>query len=95
MLFSYIPWITASEGRSLTTQGLQHQRPILLEFRHYSPPFLSVKTIKKPEVDKKIQACEIFTLTEYFPRADPQHSISFIDSELVKTLYSVGLLSNL
>ena len=66
MLFSYIPWITASEGRSLTTQGLQHQRPILLEFRHSSPPFLSVKTIKKPEVDKKIQACETFTLTESF-----------------------------
>ena len=66
VLFSYIPWITASEGRSLTTQELQHQRPILLEFRHSSPPFLSVKTIKKPEVDKKIQACETLTLTESF-----------------------------
>ena len=64
MLFSYIPWITASEGRSLTTQG--YQRPILLEFRHSSPPFLSVKTIKKPEVGKKIQAFETFLLTESF-----------------------------
>ena len=48
--FSYFPWITTSEGRSLTThfstkmrgekQPQEHQDPsrILLEFRHSSPP---------------------------------------------------------
>ena len=36
--------------------------PILLEFRHSSPPLC--KTHKKPEVDKKIQACETLALTE-------------------------------
>ena len=64
--FSYHPWIGASEGWSLPTQEHQHPCPILLEFRHSSPPLC--KNHKKPEVDKKIQACETltFTLTEGF-----------------------------
>ena len=72
--FSYLPWIPASEGRSLTTLFSTKMRgeeiatrtstssPILLDFRHFSPPFC--KNHKKAEVDKKIQACETLTLTE-------------------------------
>ena len=62
--FSYQPWTAASEGWSLTTQERQHPCPILIEFRHSSPPLC--KNHKKPEVDKKIQACETLTLTESF-----------------------------
>ena len=74
--FSYLPWIAASEGRRLTTlfstkmrgrkQPQEHQNPspILLEFRHSSPPLC--KNHKNPEVGKKIQACETLTLTEGF-----------------------------
>ena len=54
VLFSYYSWIAASDGRSLTTPEHQHLRPIL----SVTPPLPSVKTIKKPEVDKKIKACE-------------------------------------
>ena len=61
--FLYHPWIAASKGRSLTTQH-QHPCHILLEFRHSSPPLC--KNHKKPEIDKKIQACETSTLTEGF-----------------------------
>ena len=61
--FSYHPWIAASDGRSLSTQEHEHLCPILLlEFRHSSPPIC--KNNKKPEVDKKIPACETLTLTE-------------------------------
>ena len=62
--FSYHPWIAASECRSLTTKEHQHPCPILLEFRHSSPP--QCKNHKKPEIDKKIQKCETLTLTESF-----------------------------
>ena len=73
--FSYHPWIAAPEARSLTAQEHQHPCPILLEFRHSSPPLF--KNYKKPEVHKKIQACETLTLTEralYFPRTETQKS---------------------
>ena len=62
--FSYHPWIAASEGRSLTTQEHQHPCHILPEFCHSSPPLC--KNHKKPEVDKKIQACKTLALTESF-----------------------------
>ena len=62
--FSYHPLIAASEGQILTTQEHQHRCPILLEFRHSSPPICT--NHKKPEVDKKIRACEILTLTMSF-----------------------------
>ena len=62
--FSYHAWIAASEGQSLTTQKHQHPYPILLEFCHSSPPLC--KNHKKPEVDKKMQACKTLTLTESF-----------------------------
>ena len=62
--FSYHPQIAVSEGQSLTTQEHQHPCPIPLEFHHSSPPLC--KNHKKPEVDKKIQACETLTLTEGF-----------------------------
>ena len=62
--FSYHPWIAASKVWNFTTQEHQHPRPILLEFRHPSPPLC--KNHKKPEVDKKLQTCEILTLTESF-----------------------------
>ena len=62
--FSYQPWIAASEGRCLTLQEHPHPCPILLEFNLSSP--LVCKSHKKPEVDKKIQACETLTLTESF-----------------------------
>ena len=62
--FSYHPWIAASEGRSLTTQEHQHPCPILLEFFYSSPPLY--KNHEKPEIDKKIQACETLTFTESF-----------------------------
>ena len=62
--FSYHPWIAASGGWSLTIQEHQDSCPILLEFRHSSPPLC--KNHKKPEVDKKIQVCETLILTESF-----------------------------
>ena len=62
--FSYHPWIAATEGRSLATQEHQHSCLILLEF--VTPPLPSIKTIKRAEVAKKIQACETLTLTESF-----------------------------
>ena len=64
IIFHISPWIPASEGRSFTTQEHQNPCPILLEFRHSSPPLC--KNDKKPEVDKKIQACDTLTLTESF-----------------------------
>ena len=57
IIFHISPWIAASEGRSLTTQEHQNPSPILLEFRHSSPPLC--KNDKKPEVDT-------LTLTESF-----------------------------
>ena len=60
---SYHHWITTSEAQSLTTQE-KHPCPILLEFRHSSAPIC--KNHKKPEVDKKIQACETITLSKSF-----------------------------
>ena len=63
--FSYHPCIAASESQELTTtQEHQHPCPILLQFRHSSP--LLCKNHKKPEVDKKIQACETVGLTDSF-----------------------------
>ena len=69
--FSYLPWIAASESRSLTTLFSTKMKreeiaitPILLEFRHSSAPLR--KNHKKPEVDKKIQACEALTLIKGF-----------------------------
>ena len=75
MLFSYLSWTAASDGWSLTTlfstkmrgggeqpQEHQHPCPILLTF---CPPLC--KNQKKPEVDKKSQACEeTLTLTKGF-----------------------------
>ena len=46
----YHPWIAAFEGRSLTKQEHQDHCPILLAFRHFSPPLC--KENEKPEVDK-------------------------------------------
>ena len=60
--FSYHPWIVASEGRRLTTQ--EHQDPCLILLVTPPPPLC--KSHKKPEVDKKIQACGTLTLTESF-----------------------------
>ena len=54
MLF-FIPPL-ACKGRSLTTQEYQHPCRILLELCHSAPPIC--KSHKKPEGDKKIQACE-------------------------------------
>ena len=67
--FSYLPWIAASEGRSSTallsttrrSTSLSHS--IRVTITH---PLSSVKTIKKPDVDKKTEACEALTLTEGF-----------------------------
>ena len=66
--FSFISHVSlldcTSKGCSLTTQEHQHPCPILLEFRHSSPPLC--ENHEKPEVGKKIQACETLTLTESF-----------------------------
>ena len=62
--FLYHPWIAAFESWSLSIQNYQHSCPILSEFRHSSPPFC--KNHKKPEVNRKIQACETYTLTKNF-----------------------------
>ena len=62
--FSYDPWTAASKGRSLVTQEHEHPCPILLQFSHSSPPIC--KNHKKPEIDKKIQACETLKLTKSF-----------------------------
>ena len=60
---SYYHGITTPEGQNLTTQET-HTCPILLESRPSSPPIC--KNHKKPEVDKKIQACETITLSKSF-----------------------------
>ena len=52
---------TKMRGEEIATRT-STSSPILLEFRHFSPPFC--KNHKKPEVDKKIRACETLTLTE-------------------------------
>ena len=95
--FKYHSWIAASEGRSLITQDLQHPCPILLEFCHSSR--LLCKNQKKLEVNEKnsgmrdsdtdLQLC-IF-LGQMFKIV----RISFINSELVRTLYLAGYFSNL
>ena len=54
---------TKMRGEEIATRT-STSSPILLEFRHFSPPFC--KNHKKPEVDKKIQACETLTSTEGF-----------------------------
>ena len=46
----YHALIAAFEGRSLTKQEHQDHCPILLVFRHFSPPLC--KNNEKPEVDK-------------------------------------------
>ena len=74
--FSYHPWIAASEGQSLTAQEHQHPCPILLEFCHSFPPIC--KNHEKPEVDKKIQACETLTLTKSFVFSSCRCSKQFV-----------------
>ena len=74
--FSYHPWIAASEARSLTAQEHQHPCPILLEFRHSSPPLF--KNYKKPEVHKKFKHArhidrESFVFSSY---RDSKESVS-------------------
>ena len=89
---SYHPWIATSEGRSLTTEEQQHPCPILLEFPSLLPSPLLCKNHKKPEVYKKIQACETVTLTESFIISAcrcSKRSVSRLLT-LVRTLYSVG-----
>ena len=76
--FSCLPWIAASEGPSLTTHntllqqneggGNSHKNiniPLPFSQSSVTPPPLC-KNKKKPEVDKKIQACETLTLTKGF-----------------------------
>ena len=107
--FSCKPWIAAPKGLSLTThfctrmtgeetkpQKHQHPCPILLQFHHSSSSLC--KNHKKQEVDRKIQACDTFTLADvmvldFFMQMFKKVIISFINSELVRTLYMVGLLS--
>ena len=95
--FPYHPWIAACEGRSLTKQEHQLLSPILLEFRHSS--LLLFKNHKKPEIDKKIQACETLKLKRdlciFLVHLLKTVSILLINFELVRALYSVGFLSNL
>ena len=73
------------------SQEHQHPCPILLEFRHSSASFCKIN--KKPEVEHARHVHWPRAL--YFPYADTQNIISFIKCELVRTLYSVGLLSSL
>ena len=107
--FSCKPWIAAPKDLSLTThfctrmtgeetkpQKHQHPCPILLQFHHSSSSLC--KNHKKQEVDRKIQACDTFTLADvmaldFFMQMFKKVIISFINSELVRTLYMVGLLS--
>ena len=116
--FSYFPWITASEGRSLTThfstkmrgrkQPQEHQGPsrILLEFRHYSPPLSkNIKNLRSMRKFKHARhlhwhlhlhlALTLTGLCIFLVQMLKTVSISFINSELVRTLYLVWLLSNL
>ena len=58
--FSYHPSIAASEGGSLTTQEHKYPSPILIEFRHSSPPFC------KNPTKTRGQECETLALTEGF-----------------------------
>ena len=54
-----------NEGGRKKPQEHQHPSPILLQFRHSSPPLC--KNHKNPDVDKKIQAyARHLTLTEGF-----------------------------
>ena len=74
--FSYLLWIAASEGRSLTKliptkmrgEGNSHKTSASLLHSIRVPSLLPhlCKHHKKPEVEKKIQACETLTLTEGF-----------------------------
>ena len=87
-------------GGGHTATKYQHPCPILLQFRHYrhsSLPFW--KNHKKTEVDKKIQACKTINidhrLCTFLVQMLKIVSISFINFKLVRTLFSVGLLSNL
>ena len=64
LMYHITPGLLLSICRSLTAQEHQHPCPILLEFRHSSPPLC--KNHKKHNVDKKIQICETVTLTESF-----------------------------
>ena len=94
--FSYLPWIAGSKGWSLTTLFSTKMRrekittktlPTLslipLEFRHSSA--ILCKKHKKPEVDKKTQACESLTFTEDFV---------FFSSRWSKLLVSCSLTLN-
>ena len=79
------------DGEETQPQEYQHPCPILLDLHHSS---LNVfKNHEKPDVDKKTQVCKEWRAL-YFSRADAV-SISFIDSELIRTLYLLELLLNL
>ena len=84
--FSYHPSIAASEGGSLTTQEHKYPCPILIEFRHSSPPFC------KNHTKTRGQECETLALTEGFLFTSYRCSRQSV-SRL--TLYSVQLLSSL
>ena len=69
---------------------------VLLEFCHSSLPLC--KNHKKPEVDKISSMRNTYTdrgLCIFLVKMLKTVSISFINSKLVRTLYSVWLLSNL
>ena len=89
--FSYHPWIAVYEDWSLNTQ--EHQNP---EFHHSPPPLY--KNHRKTEVDKKSSMQDTYTdqqLCIFLVQMLKTISISSITFELVRTLYSIGLLSNL
>ena len=68
-----------------------------IEFRHSSSPLC--KNHKKPKVDKKILTSRHVYIDQeiciFHVQMLKTVSISFINFELVRTLYLVGLLSNL
>ena len=82
-------------GKSLTTLEHQHPCPILLELYYSSPP--PVKTIKNLKLMTKFKHGrhidqELYIFLMQMLKAV---SILFINNELVRTVYSVGFLSNL
>ena len=105
--FSYLLWIAPSEGHSLTTlfstkmrgrkqpQEHQHPSPILLHFCHSSPAsgktILNLRSLRKFKHARHIDQ----RLCNFLLQMLKTVSILFINSELVTTLYSVWLLSNL
>ena len=104
--FSYHPRIVASktgvqqlfsakikDGEETQPQEHQHPCPILLDW--ITPPLTSLKTMKNLTSIRKLKHARHGGLCIFVVQMLNAVSISFIDSELIRTLYLLGLLLNL